>query len=312
MPSVTLHAPAKLNLVLSVGRPQPAPSPHAGWHPIASWMAPIDLCDEVEATPLPSESDSELHVAFADDAPRPQPIDWPRDRDLTWRALKALESHAGRRLPTRLRITKRIPAGAGLGGGSSDAASALVAIARAHDLGVYATTLQSIARPLGSDVPFFIDPEWVGATRPMARPALVRGFGDQVERLAPVHAELVLIIPPFGCATPDVYRAFDALGAGNLNEQRVREIAAGHTLDPLSLFNDLSNAACAVAPELARLAAHASTASELPVHITGSGSAMFIVTPPERSRALARHLGADPMLAACALVATHLGDGHRR
>lgn len=305
MPPVTLHAPAKLNLVLSVGRPERPPSPHAGWHPIASWMVPIDLCDEVEAQPLVSGTPSALDIAFADDAPRPEPITWPRESDLAWRALGALESHAARPLPTRLRITKRIPTGAGLGGGSSDAASALIAISRAHDLGLSADTLQSIGRTLGSDVPFFIDPEFTRASRPAPRPALVSGFGDRVERLAPLHAELVLIIPPFGCSTPDVYRAFDALPAGALNERRVRDIAAAHALDPLSLFNDLSNAACAVAPDLARLVAHAAAASELPVHITGSGSAMFIITPPERANTLARHLAADPLLTGCAILPTH-------
>ena len=303
MSAVSRSAPAKINLVLSVGPPAPADSTHPGWHAIASWMVAIDLCDEVVATPLPEGSSSTLDIAFAPDAPRPEPIGWRRDQDLAWRALRALEGHVGRALPTRLEIAKRIPTGAGLGGGSSDCAATLMAVSRAHGLGLDAPTLARLSRPLGSDVAFFIDEHPADCGAP--RPALVGGFGDHIERLGACRAELVLIVPPFFCATPDVYRAFDRLSPGPLREHEVRRLIGAGALDPEALFNDLEAAACGVAPELARLLAHARSVSGFPVHVTGSGSAMFILTPPERAYALARRLTDDPLLGRCAILATH-------
>ncbi|QYK47253.1 MAG: hypothetical protein KF838_10730 [Phycisphaeraceae bacterium] len=304
MPTIALRAPAKVNLALSVGPAEPPDSPRPGWHPIASWIAPVDLCDEVHAETLSQDSPSVFVVRHADDAPRPTRIDWPVERDLAFRALRALESHVGRTLPTRLTLTKRIPIGAGLGGGSSDAASALMALNTLHGLSIPVETLTDIAQTLGSDVPFFMHAD----PHTLPHPSLVSRFGEVIERLSPVHAEILLIVPGFSCATPEVYAAFDRLPPRPLREAEVRQLAASHTLDPDRLFNDLAPAACAVRPELARLLAHASEASGFPAHLTGSGSAMFVITPPERARALASHLAGDPLLADCALVATHLSD----
>lgn len=276
-------------------------------------MVALDLCDEVRIEPLGRGAASSFSVRFADDAPRPTAIDWAMEKDLGWRAHRALEGHVGHEIPTRVEVLKRIPVGAGLGGGSADAAAVLVALNVAHGLGVGWQELARLGAALGSDVPFFIDEE-----REIARPALVMHMGERIERLEPVHAEVVLIVPPFGCATPAVYRAFDELraaagatggvGGVGVREAEVRAIAMHHVLDPGVLFNDLERAACTIAPELGRLKAHAALASGLPVHLTGSGSAMFIVCPPERARALATRLAEDPMLAGCALVATHLAD----
>jgi 4-diphosphocytidyl-2-C-methyl-D-erythritol kinase len=309
MGSHTRRAHAKLNLVLSVGPPEPPGSVYPGWHPIASWMVALDLCDEVRIEPLGKGDASSFTVRFADDAPRPSAIDWAIEKDLGWRAHRALEGHVGHPIPTRIEVLKRIPVGAGLGGGSSNASAVLVGLNVAHGLGVGTPELARLGAALGSDVPFFIDEE-----REIARPALVMHMGERLERLDPVHAEVVLIVPPFGCATPAVYRAFDDLlgsGGTGVREAQVRAIATHHVLDPGVLFNDLERAACTIAPELGRLKAHATLASGLPVHLTGSGSAMFIVCPPERARALATRLAEDPMLAGCALIATHMADGGR-
>ncbi len=317
MPNVTLCAPAKLNLVLSVGPPQ-GPSEHRpGWHPIASWMAAIDLCDDLTVEPLSPGDRSSLDLRFADDAPRPTPIDWPPERDLAFRAITALESHTRRPLATRLTLRKRIPVGAGLGGGSSNAAAALIALNHAHTLNLAPADLARIGATLGSDVPFFIDAHASalapdsGHTRAIPHPALVTHMGEQIERLAFIHAELVLLIPPFSCLTPDIYRAFDALNPSPLRAADVRARATHHVLDPASLFNDLTRAACAHHPPLGRLLAHAAEISGLPAHLSGSGSGIFIITPPERSRALAAHLASDPLLCECALIATHLADPHQ-
>lgn len=308
MPPVTMHAPAKVNLALSVGPPEAPGSAHAGWHPIATWMAAIDLCDEVTVEPLEGGTPSTLSISFADDAPRPEPVTWPVERDLAWRAHRALESHLGHALSSRLTVLKRIPTGAGLGGGSSDAATTLIALDRAHGLGLSCDILASIGRTLGSDVPFFIDEARAQGQRAQPRPALVTGFGERVERLEIVRGEMVLIVPPFGCATPEVYRTYDMLGPSPLRAQAIADLAHAHTLDPGALFNDLAAAARTVAPGLDALMKNAARAAGLPVHLTGSGSALFILTPPERARALAARLAAEPDLHGCALVATFLGE----
>src|SRR5205085_2095170 len=101
-----------------------------------------------------------------------------------------------------LQLHKVVPPGGGLGGGSSDASAALVALNRAWKIDLPETKLLEIAGALGSDVPFFIS----------ARPALCTGRGEIMSPLVPrVPLFAVLIIPPQGCPTKDVYQAFDAL-----------------------------------------------------------------------------------------------------
>lgn len=307
-----VRAPAKINLALSVGPPEGPSSPRPGWHPIASWMAAIDLCDELTVESLSPAQPSTLDVRFADDAPSPSPIDWPPAKDLAFRAIAALEARVGRPLPTRIQLLKRIPVGAGLGGGSSNAASTLIALNQAHALRLSIADLARLGASLGSDVPFFLDehaghPDGSGGCMP-PRPALVTHFGDRIERLPSVHGELLLVVPRFGCPTQDVYRAFDTLHPRAFQEHAIRALANHHVLEPERLFNDLTPAACLVRPDLSRLLSHIRSVAGLPAHLTGSGSGIFILTPPERSHALAAHLPQDPLLRDCALIATRFAD----
>src|SRR5690606_29106189 len=124
--AITVRAHGKINLALAVAPPEPPQATRAGWHRIASWMAPIELAADVTVERL-GEGEPALDVAWAPDAPlrAGQQADWPREKDLTWRALKLLEAETGRSLPARITIRKRVPAAAGLGGGSSNAATAL-------------------------------------------------------------------------------------------------------------------------------------------------------------------------------------------
>lgn len=264
------RASAKINLALSVGPPAPS-----GMHPIASWMHAIDLADTIQ---LHEARRFEIEIVWADDAPKPTPIDWPAERDLAARAHAALQNHVGRALPARLVLTKRIPVGAGLGGGSSDAAAAILALNEAFDLGLDVETLRRLCAPLGSDITFFID----DADPP--RPALVAGFADRIERLEARHDELILIIPACACPTGEVYGAYDALGPRELDEGRVRALA--RSFDLSALFNDLAPAAEQVRPEIARVRRQAIELLGQPVHVTGSGSAMFSFCPAGHARAL--------------------------
>lgn len=266
------HAPAKINLCLAVGPARPSD----GYHPIASWMAPIDLCDEVTVDRLADGQPSRFEVRWAPDAPRPTPIDWPADRDLTARAHALLEREAGRALPVAMTVTKRIPVGAGLGGGSSDAAAALLAVRDAFDLPISDERLRTIGLSVGSDVPFF-------ARRPLT-PALVTGLGDHVEPApAPSGAAgVVVLVPPFGCATRAVYKAFDFLPAPPFAQDRAARLARSGVVRDDELFNDLTDAAERVAPALVALRDRAVLAASRPALLTGSGSALCFLAMSDR------------------------------
>jgi 4-diphosphocytidyl-2C-methyl-D-erythritol kinase len=105
-----------------------------------------------------------------------------------------------------------------------------------------------------------------------------------------------MLFPSFGCETAAVYRAFDDLADDDheLLDDEVRALAMSGDLDGDALFNDLARAACAVRPKLGELRAEAARTAESPVHVTGSGSALFIVSrDPEHAQWLALRLRDD-------------------
>ncbi len=272
---LSLSAPAKINLALAVSPPEPAGSPKPGWHRIASWMVCVDLCDDLELRAI--SGPSRFSVRWADDAPRPTPIDWPIEKDLIFKAHALLEQAVGRSLPVEATLSKRTPVGGGLGGGSSDAAAMLRGLNRLFGLGLDRAALSGIAGKLGSDIAFFIDDDVMSD---VARPALVSGFGDVIERVACPEEDVILVAPDFGCPTPDVYRAFDGLNPGPMREDAVRELIARAEetgeIPITDLFNDLSAAACAVRPGLTKIMREALPGTQIPIHITGSGSTLFV------------------------------------
>jgi 4-diphosphocytidyl-2-C-methyl-D-erythritol kinase len=241
---LTLSAPAKLNLRLLVGRLQPD-----GYHPIRSLMIALDGLDDTVTVRRAAQR-----------AVRCEGLDG--DANLAWRALDALEADVGRRLPCVVEIDKRIPTQAGLGGGSSDAAATLVGVNQIFNLGLGDARLERIAAAVGSDAPFFI--------RGGAQWAEGRG-----ERLIPASAPTfaaVIVKPPFGLATADVYREFDRLPSprsddGGEPSSAMPELGSW-------LRNVLWDAAVSLQPELRvwdeRLRAAGSQATLL----CGSGSAL--------------------------------------
>lgn len=272
---IELRACAKVNLILSVAPPEIG-GQRAGWHRIASWMSAIDLHDDVILSRLADGENARAGVSWADDAPRPTPIDWPIAADLAVRAHWLLEERCGERLPCEIVVRKRIPVGGGLGGGSSDAAAAMMGINQLFALGLSTEQLRELSTALGSDVAFFIDDDET------PRPAIVEGFGDHLQRRPRVAGDVTLLIPPFGCSTRDVYQRFDhSLPDGHaLRDQLVRHIAqacetAGAVV-PTDLFNDLYPAADVVSGgqlgAAARLMEHAGWGR---VCMSGSGSTMY-------------------------------------
>lgn len=246
-------------------------------------MAPVSLCDDVTVMRLPPGSFSRYGLLWASDARHKPEIDWPIRTDLAVRAHLALREAVGRDLPLQLKIEKRIPLGAGLGGGSSDAAAMLLACNELFDLRLPAVQLVELAASLGSDVPFFL----------AGRCGVIEGFGERLAEVDdPSDLHLVLCLPPFGCATAEVYRLFDrrAATAGGFETAagRVRAMARAASLASCDPFNDLAQAAFDHQPQLSALAAALADLAERPVHVTGSGSTLFVACGSEmEARALA-------------------------
>ena len=176
------HAPAKINLSLRVlGRRAD------GFHDLESLMCPVSVFDTLDVT----RRESGGLEFVCDDATLPT-----GDDNLVVRAARLFGSACGIELHARIALTKHIPHGAGLGGGSSDAATTLLALDRLFATQLSRAALAVMAAELGSDVPFFI----------YESAAMIRGRGERVEPVAFPHAlPLLLIKPPFGVPTPWAY-----------------------------------------------------------------------------------------------------------
>jgi 4-diphosphocytidyl-2-C-methyl-D-erythritol kinase len=181
--SSTWLAPAKLNLFLHVtGRRAD------GYHELETVFQLIDLCDEIEITPTENGVISRLEG----------PAGVAEEADLVVRAAHLLRQVAGQpQAGASLRVRKRIPMGAGLGGGSSDAATTLVALNDLWRVGLPVTELARLGAQLGADVPVFV----------CGNNALARGIGDQLEPVVLPPRWFAVIYPGIGVPTAAVFQA---------------------------------------------------------------------------------------------------------
>lgn len=253
MSAVTRDAPAKVNLTLEVlGRR------HDGYHELASVFAAIDLIDRVRVAPSRT-----LDVRVVPD------VGVPPNEDLSARALRALAAAVGREPLGHVRVRKRVPVAAGLGGGSSDAGATLRALTALWKVDA---DLVAVGAGVGSDVPFFA----AGA-----RLALVRGRGERVLPLEPpaVPLWICLVTLPVQLATAAV---FGALRERECSDGRVTVILAEALADPQPdparvrglLRNDLTAAAERVCREIAETRFAAATL-DIELHLSGSGPSLF-------------------------------------
>jgi len=180
---VEFFAPAKVNLSLRVLRRR-----EDGFHEIESLMCPLSIFDTLD---LSHREEGGLEFT-CDDPTIPQ-----GDDNLVVRAAKLFCASCGFEPQLRIHLTKRIPHGAGLGGGSSDAATTLIGLNRLFGTELSREVLSAMAADLGSDIPFFI----------YQSAAIIRGRGEFVEPVAfPHELPLFLIKPPFGVPTPWAYK----------------------------------------------------------------------------------------------------------
>ncbi len=286
---IVIHTPAKLNLFFEVlGKRSD------GYHEIETLMCPIGWYDTLCFAETAGE-DLELECQCGSAAGYARPAsgcpghgsgfeEVPRDgKNLVLQAVDLVRQRTGRKQGARLRLIKRIPAAAGLGGGSSDAAAALVAANLGWRLGLSLPALALMAAELGSDVPFFLN----------CGPAVCRGRGERIEptpRLGLMN--FVVVRPPEGLATAAVYGVcrppasprplqplLDALRQGNARQ-------AGSLL-----FNRLQAAAEQLSPWIGRLGRLLAGEDCLGHGMSGSGTAYFgLFRSALQARRVARRL----------------------
>ena len=250
---VIARAPAKVNLALAVG-----PARADGMHPIASRMINVTLYDDLDVIELPHGSPSRFGTIWHDDAPRTSDIDWAFDRDLLVAAHRVLENATNQPLPIQATLRKRIPIGGGLGGGSSDAAAMLHALNALFNLNIKMDQLSELGAEIGADVPFLLK----------GGHAFVEGIGEQISPIeCSEDLHLVLIFPATSCSTSEIFTAFDEQPTAPLDFQRARS----------ECFNDLANTVFQAFPALKQDADAIEALAEKPVHLSGSGSTLFLV-----------------------------------
>lgn len=264
-------APAKLNLYLNVLGRRPD-----GFHELETLMAPIQLYDHLRWDPTAPVDEPQFSLGYDPSTPASYQAAAPADdRNLVVRAIRALANFAGIAPFGRITLLKRIPAQAGMGGGSSDAAAALVLANSAWNLNLPHHRLASLAAELGSDVPFFL----------AGRSAVCRGRGEQVEPvidMPPVH--VVVLKPPVGVATE---AAYGALAAGPCSEAAAADSSRRLSALLLDLrrgelagagrrmTNRLQSAAVGLCRQLEEIGAVFDKLSCYGRQMTGSGSAWF-------------------------------------
>jgi len=276
MTTLAVPAPAKLNLFLHVtGRRAD------GHHDLETLFVALDVGDRVD---LAVRKDGAITRAGGWDDVAPAD-------DLALRAARALKAATDCRQGVEIAITKRIPVGGGLGGGSSDAASVLLALNRLWGLGLSRARLMEIGLTLGADVPFFV----------FGSPAFASGVGDALREVTLPTMWFAIIAPPVAVSTPAIFAAPELTRDTPSTKMDVFSEGYGR--------NDLESVACARHPEI--LAALAELRRRSPhARMTGSGSSVFasfasgeqaqgavLARPPGTRGFVARSLPRHPLAA---------------
>ena len=264
---MVIHCYAKINLTLEILGKRAD-----GYHEVRTVMQTVGLADRLEVTAAADLSFSCSDPALA------------TPDNLVYRAAQLLQADYGVRVGAALRLEKRIPVAAGLGGGSSDAAATIVALNRLWNLQLSLTEQRRLAAALGSDVPFFL----TGGT------ALGTGRGERIAPLPPLPQYwVVLVLLPRVLSTAAVYQAV-APADYTSGVTTADTVAAAHrgTLSPQAGWhNALARPAQALAPEIAAAKNALEQAGAQHAHVSGSGPTVFTVCgDKDTAHALADHL----------------------
>ena len=263
MTTLSVIAPAKINLDLRVlGRRSD------GYHEVQTLLQTIDLTDEIRAT-VAQPDILDLRVM-------PVGTVSSGSDNLMMRAAEALRRHTGVKAGAKLELTKNIPIGAGLGGGSSNAAATLVLLDVLWGLHLEPFELQELAAEIGSDVPFFLTGGLAFAT---GRGEIIRPLPDLVD------CGVVVCTPPIEVATADVYDRFASRPRltsrrpkANVDAFAAGADQAGTVVPPWQeLGNDLEPVVVENMPEVGRAVTVLKAMGPLYAAVTGSGAAAFAV-----------------------------------
>jgi 4-diphosphocytidyl-2-C-methyl-D-erythritol kinase len=251
---VSARAHAKVNLDLRV-----LGTRADGYHELRTVFQTIDLCDEIVCAARRGPFELKCRTPGV-----------PLDRaNLVWKAAVALWTEMGRPgepCDTQVTIAKRIPIAAGLGGGSADAAAALLALARLWG-GAPLPFLRELAGTIGADVPFFLS----GGT------ALGLGRGEEIYPLVDLPRHWVVVVrPPFGVSTAEAYSWYDEDRAAGLREPRdLQVLPVPWPTRAAQMINDLEPPVVRRHPEIGALRTLLRDAGAVAAAMSGSGSAVF-------------------------------------
>ena len=259
--NVVLRSPAKLNLFLHiVGRRAD------GYHLLQSVFQLIDWCDTLSLKVIPEN-----------EVRRINPIPGvPPEQDLVVRAAKLLKDFCKVELGVEIGLTKEIPMGAGLGGGSSDAATTLIGLNALWDLKLDQQTLSMLGLKLGADVPFFI----------FGKNAFVEGIGEQIQEISLETQDFLVIFPNQGIPTFSIFQDPE------LTRDHAPITIDGFLASPqLNQSNDCQAVAMRICPEVKQALDWISQAvpGSAP-RMSGSGSSVFAVLDPKTDSAKLQNL----------------------
>lgn len=265
---VTVRAPGKINASFRVG-----PLQADGYHSVASMYLALSLYEDVRATPKPGTPVADITLSISPDStlPSEQLARIPLDgTNLAAKAAALVAEKSENPCGVHLEITKRVPIAGGMGGGSADAAAALLACNSLWGAELSTEELSFLGATLGADVPFGL----------LGGAAVGLGVGDQLTAaLAPRPLQWVLVQSDFGLSTPVVYQTLDGLRGDEkvavpeqVEPQILSALRAGDpaALAPL-LENDLQAAAVHLAPTLAQILHDGDTLGALTTLVSGSG-----------------------------------------
>lgn len=268
MPLITVSSFAKINWTLEVLSRLPN-----GYHELHTVFQTVDLCDELsfEITPSP-----DIHLS----------CNWPYlatdETNLIVRAAQALQRFGQVPQGVKIHATKRIPTGAGLGGGSSNAAVTLLALSQLWSVPATSADLQQLAEPLGADVPFFL----YGGT------ALGTGRGDKIEPLPDVAPQLLLLVNPgMHVPTGEIFRKLSP----QLTKPKTARILPAYFFPPKSdylthLCNDLELTVFETYPTIGLVRQKLLDSGATAARMSGSGATVFGVFADEAQRTQAATL----------------------
>ncbi len=263
MKSLTLKAPAKVNYVLDVIRRRPD-----GYHDLRMVMQRVNLCDEIT---ISLTDTPDITVTCGKNGVPDGP------GNIAWKAARILLDMAGTGQGAEIAIAKNIPVAAGLGGGSSDAASVLMGMNELLGLGMSDQRLMEIGVKLGADVPFFV----------FKKTALAEGIGEQLSAMPDMPPTWVLLVNPgVHVSTGWVYRN---LQLTNRDELAKLPYFYGTIEDICSILsNDLESVTIPAFPVIAEIKATMMRSGALGAMMSGSGPTVFGLFPDRSTAEQAR------------------------